>query len=557
MKKYFKSTIISLALLMGLSSCNDFLTHDPEDQLVIENYYTSATMIRANTAALYSAKEWLDFDQNFQWKFDMLSGDMFYTYDQEGQFYYGTFSSGNTYLREGWQGLYNVIAVANSIINDMPSAASANGVAQADINQGLAEARCVRGICYFLLSQYWGDVPIIENNSEMIASGNIQVPRNTRNSVYNFAERDLKYAASILPGTDSQPGRATKWTALGMLSKLYLTMASHKERNDRADLYQKAKDTAYEVIFNSGLPNPKTLDYSTLWDINSNNGPESLFAIQCMVYGYGYGNGRNCAWSRSSVIADQTWGAGKGPTISLQKLYEPGDKRAKWVFMANNYYYPNICKADGGYTYKIVDRDDAGTIIEDRNEMLAHIKKYVIGKSADVDGGVGPSQDAANNIYVLRLSDIYFVYAEAVLGLDASTSDATALQCINDVRERAGLLNGLRSITFTDILNERRREFAMESNNWFDVLRYYYRDPDAAVQYLNDMKRNLVYVQKDGVTVAQENSMDSYRIADGVDQGGLNTITLTKSSMIMPIPASVLTTSPQLANDPVEKEFKD
>lgn len=555
MKSNIAKTILGSAALLLLSACNDFLSVDPEDKLVTENYYTSADMIRANTAALYSHWEWKNYAMNFQWKYDMLAGDMYYTYSEEGQFYFGNFSNGNTYLREGWNGLYNVIGVANTIINDMPAPAASNGVPEADIIQGIAESRCIRGVCYFLLSQYWGDVPIISNGSEMVSSGNFQVPRNTRESVYKFAERDLEYAYENLPAADSEGGRATKWTALAYLAKLHLTMASHADRSDRAELYAKAAREADEVITLSGLPDIKTIDYSTLFDKEANNGPESLLAIQCMVYGYAYGNGRNCAFARTS-LADQAWGNGKGPTISLQKAYASNDLRAKWVYMATGFNYPNIEKSKGGYTYEIYNADRG----DEANEMLAHLKKYVLGHSADVDGGIGGAQDAPNNIYLLRLADVYFTYAEARMGASNSTSDQSAIDRVNAVRARAGLAGYQAPMSWEQLISERRREFAIEGNNWFDVLRWYYRDPQGALSYLNGMQRHQMYVRDGNVPESQWNQPESYRLASSKAEGGqydATDITLTLNSFVMPIPANVLTASPQLADAPVEYDFTE
>ena len=95
------------------------------------------------------------------------------------------------------------------------------------------------------------------------------------------------------------------------------------------------------------------IDFSTLFDVEANNGPESILAIQCGVLGYSYGNARNTAWSRSSVIADQTWGAGKGPTLSLQQMYDRNDKRRMWTYMTNGDVYPMLNRAGGGYTLPI------------------------------------------------------------------------------------------------------------------------------------------------------------------------------------------------------------
>ena len=247
-------------------------------------------------------------------------------------------------------------------------------------------------------------------------------------------------------------------------------MAAHTDYGyDREALYAKAAEDALYVIENTQALTD--IDFSTLFDVEANNGPESILAIQCAVQGYSYGNARNVAWSRSSVIADQTWGAGKGPTLSLQKMYDLNDKRRMWTYMTNGDYYPMLNRAGGGYTYNYVSRDDSGDVLEDKNEMLAHIKKYIIGKGADCNGNVGINQDAANNIYLMRLADVYLTYVEAKMGTASSTSDPTAMKYYNMVRQRAGVTEA-SSVTYVELLKERRREFAFESQTWFDTQRY-------------------------------------------------------------------------------------
>ena len=556
MKNIIKTTILSAAVLLGAASCDDFLTVDPEDSLVRDNYYTSADMVRANTRSLYGCYQWYNFTQNFQWKLDELVGDMYYTYDQEGQWFYGTYTNGNPYLNEGWKGLYNIVALANSIISDMPGSASKSGVSDAAIQQGLAEARCIRGIVYYLLAETWQNVPIITNNSEMIASGNIQSPRHTQKSVYEFIKSDLEFAASVLKESDAEEGRVTKWTALGMLAKLEVTMASHTDYGyDREALYTSAAAHAKQVM--EGIKTqPKELDYGTLFYPESNNGPESLFAIQCMVYGYGYGNPRTVAWSRTN-IADGSWGDGKGPTIGLQKLYDQQDKRRYHTFMQLNDYYPNLCVSDGGYTYKIVHYAADGTVDKERIPLNSHLRKYILGKSADCNNQVGPSQDAANNIYILRLSDVYMLYAEALMGTASSTTNEAAIKAVDNIRERAGLGTIGSPLTYENLLKERRREFAMESNNWFDIQRLAYREgKERALAYLNannGYNRNMVYQVKDGTpnSDAGMNNLDNYTMTLEND----NEIILPISCFELPVPAAALTNSPQLADAPVDYEF--
>jgi len=560
MKKIF---IIIMSVVL-FTSCEDFLTVTPQDSLVADNYYTSETALRANTASLYG-KAWWDFHSQLMWLGgDELAGDLYYTYDQEGHYYYNKVGAGNAYNNTGWTGLYRVVSFANSIINDMPASARKNGVSEDAINRAIAESKCMRATAYYFLTEYWGEVPIIENSTELITSSDptaIYVHKNLQSNLYRFMCEDLEFAIQYLPVTDEQAGRVTKWGAKGMLAKVYLTRAAYE---NSAAYYTQAKDLAYDVIENSGLN--LWSDYSTMFDVAANNSSESLIAIQCMTGEYGDGSSRNVNFSRSSRIADQTWGAGKGPTLSLQSLYAQGDARRKWVFMTSGDYYPNLNKANGGYTYQYSYRDPASidTQVESPNETLAHIKKYVIGKAADCDNQVGLNQDAGNNIYLLRLSDVYMVYAEACIGTGASTTDAKAIEYVNDIRTRAKLSGIASPLTFENLIQERRKEFAFEGINWMDIKRYFYRNPTAAYDYLNGMNRDQIYrldftTGYNNMSTADkyvfENDKANYRlswqtITDVNDYNSrVNNIVFNESSMYIPLPAAVTTKAPIL-NEP-------
>ena len=559
MKNIFKTSAVALVLGGSLVSCNDFLTVDPIDKPVLENYYTTPSALRSTTMTLYASKTWSNFHMNFQWKMDMINGDIYYTYSDEGQWYFGTYTAVNPYLNEGWKGLYNVILFAYSIINDIPPVCSGS-ITPADINRAVAEARAMRGYCHYMLAEVWHDVPVMANNTKTIMDGNFDLPRNTQESVYRFAMEDLDFAVANLPESDEDAYRLDSRKARALRAKLAVTMAAHTDYGyDREALYAKAAEDALYVIENTQALTD--IDFSTLFDVEANNGPESILAIQCAVQGYSYGNARNVAWSRSSVIADQTWGAGKGPTLSLQKMYDLNDKRRMWTYMTNGDYYPMLNRAGGGYTYNYVSRDDSGDVLEDKNEMLAHIKKYIIGKGADCNGNVGINQDAANNIYLMRLADVYLTYVEAKMGTASSTSDPTAMKYYNMVRQRAGVTEA-SSVTYVELLKERRREFAFESQTWFDTQRYRYREGDAAaLELLNNgygtgLNRAAMYIgdyeNNPTIDKTNENDLSVYKIVDNTADGGqYDNINLSVSSFVAPIPAAVTSTSPALLGAPV------
>lgn len=542
--RFKRGLILLSAGVMGIcfTACNHFLTNTPQDTLTASNYYTSDKAIVQNCYSLYAAKAWSNFQLSFMWMAgDELSGDLFYTYDQEGQFYYMSFGSNNTYLTQGWTGLYRIISFANNIINDMPAAAAEGGCSEEAIKQGIAQARCVRAIAYYFLTEYWGAVPIVEDNLGMM---NTPLYRNKQSDVYRFICEDLEYAAEILPEKQSVQGLVTRWTALGMLAKVYLTRASHLDDPDSDMYFAKAKDAAKQVIEQSGLSLWE--NYATLFDIEANNCEESLFAIQNMVGGYATGNARTAHWSRDTYVSDVAWGGGKGPTLSLQESYDTLDLRRPWVYMTLGDYYPNINKENGGYTYYFVVRDDNGNKVEQANEMLAHIKKYVLGKSADCNGGVGDQQDAGNNTYLLRLADVYLCYVEACMGSGESTTDALAVEVFNKVHhDRAGLPE-VAEISYTDLIKERRCEFAFEGINFFDIKRMSYRSANKAVSYLNRMERHRAYYDN-GSTLTNENTYEPYELNPSYEP-----IMVTASQLNLPVPGSEITASPTLADEPVE-----
>ena len=612
MTKIIYTVLVSISAIL-VTSCQDFLTIVPEDRVAAENYYVSEQAVRQNTASLYASRPWFDYHSGFMfYGGDMLAGDMYYTYDQEGHYYYNSVTSTNSHLYKGWYTLFRIVSFANSIIADMPDAARANGVDETVIQEALGEAWTMRAYAYYVLTEYWGEVPIIENSTKLITSDNpqdIYVRKNTQESLYRFIERDLKRAVKVLPEKDD-PDRATRWTAMGLLAKVQVTHAAYIMGSDQSvaeELYEEAKTNAKNAV-DGGIANGYGMwqDYSTMFDVGANNCCESLLAIQCCVGVYGDGNARNANFSRSSVIADQSWGGGKGPTISLQEAYSADDKRRKAVFMTGGDHYDNILSTQGGYTYYFVNRgcvpgsgeNPLETPAENSNEMLANIKKYVLGKPDDCNGCVGLNQDAGNNLYLLRFTDVMMVYIEACIGTGDETADGTAIDYMGQVLWRAGLENTYASITYMDLIKERRKEFAFESQNWFDVKRLWYRNHQEGLDYLAGMDRdrkyvfnwyhpnftyvggNPTYTLKDQYVWENDKSMyttvwesmnitaenpdgsgnsDYYKGAEWLEEQGhrIININFTDERMYLPIPEAEATNAPILREPAVEYDFTE
>jgi hypothetical protein len=558
--KNFLKYISCLALVLVSGSCKDsFLEIVPQDAITINGFFRNADEIRRVTGAVYGSA-WFDANDKFLWcAGDGMSGDLLQDYADEGQLFFLSFTENNSVILQGWRGLYRVIAGANSVINDMPPIAKTYSVSDEVINAGIAEGRFLRGTAYYFLAEFWGDVPVVENGSGVVNSGNLQLPKNTRASVYEFIQKDLEFAAANLPATDA-PGRVTKWSAMGMLAKLHLTMASELNDANSAANFAKAKEYAGNVITQSGLTlMPK---YEDLFKVENNNNPESLFAIQFAAGAYGVGNSHQAVLARNTMLTgiSEGWGGYKSLTVDfINNLNENSkngagipqpDLRRKSIYMQLGDHYPEIHKANGGYTYNIYKKypDDypdeafAGQT-ESAAPVLNNVKKYVLGNADDV--GVSISNQATPiNQYILRLADVYLIYVEATIGSGNQTSDPTALGFYNAIRTRAGL-STKTTVTYEELYNERRVEFGMEGINWFDVKRRFYREGHTIWSsfLINGELRNYKYqLINNGADDLEKNTMEAYELV-----APTTPVIPTVEKMFLPIPAQEVTANPLLA----------
>lgn len=553
--KYFLVTVLAISL----SACkDDFLEYVPQDQATVAGWYRNATEIRQSTASLYG-RPWFGYNDEFGWLAgDLMAGDMHHNWDQEGQFFYLSYNENNSYIGDGWQGLYDVISYANLIIDDMPSVASGNGVEASVIDAGLGEARFMRGTAYFLLAEYWGVAPIVEKPAEKVTNGNLRLPKNTTSSLYEFARRDLVFAAENLPKVDA-PGRVTSWAAKGMLAKLHVTMGQRSVGGgtigSAAD-FTIAAEYAADVINNSGLS--LFANYEDMFKIANEHNPEILFGIQFINGGYGFGNSRQARFARHSRITGdaQAWGGGKCMTVSFLNTIQANagtatDKRKRAIYMQSGDMYNYLATTEGGYKYEIVSRDDKDVQLESATPTLTSLKKYVVGNVAD-HGYVISNQDSPLDIYMLRLSDVYLLYAEALLGSGASLSSGPGYDAYLAVRARAGLAAPADgNMTYVDLFNERRIEFALEGLSWLDVKRRYYRNAEEALNYLNNQGRTNRYFRINTNDNLEKDPAGYELVAAGQTSanGNQNTdpiVVFTAAKMQLPIPGSEVVSNPLL-----------
>ncbi len=451
--------LLTTAFCLTVTSCKDkFFDHAPEDALTLDSYYQTADQVRASTSALYNSP-WFNFNNKAFWAITELSGGNARTYSGDVvNFANFSVTADNNELNNAWRSLFSVVAQSDAIINNLPAKVPAS-VDPAVVNNALGEAHFMRAMAYFYLVRLWGNVPIIENTLDYVYAPKINT--NPVTDVYAFIIKDLAFAEAnctkkIRVGSSSSNGHVSSGSASAMLAKVYL----YKQDYANARLYAEKVINSGEFKLYGTQVAGKT--YTDLFKTANNNNEESIVALQ-WVGGSAYGHGNSL--QASFAISSQITGTGDGysvigPTIDLQNEFakEPGDVRRKATIMLAGDVYPELNAAGGGFT---VPAD------VNAQNTKAGIKKYVVGTRAD-NGGLGAAQSAGNNTYLMRYSEVLLIEAEAVLAGAASTNSAAALTPFNMIRTRAGL-SPKTSITQADILRERRLEFAIEGDYWFDL----------------------------------------------------------------------------------------
>jgi len=526
--------ILLLSFVLSLGACSDsFLDRVPQGSYVDGTFYTSPEALKAATGPLYT-RAWFDYNKRPSVAIGSLRANDGYNPWMNPSFTLFTVTSLDGNLDDSWKGFYSVVTMANSTIDEIN--AKATGVTDVQKQQAIAECRLMRGIAYFYLLRVWGPVILIENNIETVK--NPILPRSREEDVFQFIINDLTYAASHLPDAWDK-GRATSWGAKGMLAKVYLARSGWKKggTRDQSDL-DKAIEYASDVCENSGLNLlPK---YEDLFKYKFNNNEESLIAMQWVPLGDWYVCNTllaDLAFSSEVTGGVNVWGGGLGATPDILKLYDKTDSlRRDATYFTQGAYYPYICIKDGGYTY-------TGT--------GAPIKKGVVGGPDDDNDGKVQSMNSPLNTYILRLADVYLTYAEASLGNNATLSGGPGLEYFNKVRDRAKV-ERKTSITFDDIIKERRIEFAMEYTNWYDMVSWYCYQPDKMLTYFNNQQRGWVPNK-----ITKDENRNFVFFYEDWNTGPANPVVITKDNIFFPYPENELIQNPLLKGDPQPYTFNE
>jgi len=523
--KNIKSLIIVALLGTSFTSCNDFLTLDPLNDIVLENFWTNKSDVESVLLGAYSALESSDCLLRMSVWGEMRSDNIVEgtnTGEDIQQICRENLLITNSYCK--YNKFYDVINRANTVLHFAPIVADKDpNFVYDDLVAQEAEAITLRCLCYWYLIRTFHDVPYVTEPSIDDEGGyrKFFVPQSSfeviLDSLIGDLERVVLDAPKLYPTDDANTGRITRATIYAMLADMYLWRGTDDDLDKciavceevhklKMTQYQKLKEkegkdctvalfNGYPLIQDAPDDYPGN-SYNEIF--GTGNSFESLFELP-------YSNDVKNSLVGTYYLSDQL---DRNRSVGQLKAFEDIGKdfsssTPNKVFeqQQDTRYYQNIrvrepSYAIAKYAYSSID------LIIDGNAV----------KSTGTSWGSLRGQNSSQpNWIVYRYTEVLLFEAEAYIlkamkispeGQDSLAQvailkeykdkafdliDAVNKRSIvadNDKLENPRTLKQLINYTAqtsaqdleTTLFKERRREFLFEGKRWYDLVRIARRD---------------------------------------------------------------------------------
>lgn len=372
-----------------------------------------------------------------------------------------------------WANCYEGIGRCNYFLANVDRVTS---IDEATRTRMKGEAYFLRALFYFLLENYWGDVPLILDPPDPSTQSNL--PRTSRQQIIEQILKDLDSATLVLPLKygSSDLGRVTKGAAMALKARVLLFEASplFNTNNDK-NKWKLAADAAKAVIdISSSAGYGLYPDYRSLFLPENENNKEVIFDVQFIYPQEGNSFDLICGQYNSNA-----------PLLDLVQSYEM--KNGLPISDPSSGYRPDspYLNRDPRLYATIVYPGEVWVSGSNKVTVTSSwfpITGYAMQKLSVYNSATKPPVKASDikdgqsyiNYIVIRYADVLLMYAEAqneFIGPDPSVYAA-----VNQIRARVGMPNvapGLTQDSMRQVIrHERRIEFAGEGLYYNDIRRW-------------------------------------------------------------------------------------
>lgn len=480
-----KKILYIICAVLGLSSCNDFLTTDANDFLNEKNIYKNEKSCFAGLTGIYDVlgSRYL-YGEHF-WDYldagnDLISYNRYLAIDYV-DIRLNNYNSNAIELRDAWANLYDGINRANDYIKRISASDASLCGGEARKAQFIGEAKALRALFYMNLVSFWGEVPLRLTPTHDLTTQKLK--KSPQIDIYNQIIIDLKDAEkSCMSAAElNAPGRISKTTVQALLARTYMWMSGYPVN---ANKWQEALQSALEVKASNlhKLYESKDSSYQSLF-INTCSNKYDLVSRENMFEAELYGNGldvtNEAGFLGAMIGIIQTDLESKnyayayafldGTRILFNK-YEKDDERRYWNF-ATYKLENNSSTHLNKKVYFTPEQFEALTDEANAKNYNANAAKW--RREYDL---VGSNKNQTSiNFPIMRYADVLLMIAESANELGGANNQVIALNALNEVRKRANasIITSMDQATLRSIIrDERARELCYEGNRRMDLRRW-------------------------------------------------------------------------------------
>ena len=522
-KKIFKIKKVGLLGLLGLIgltqiSCSDFLEIKPQNEIIMEQFWTEKADVEGIIAGCYSGLQSSNVVKRMMvWgEFRSENIGIGQNINNDGELekvLKENIDAKNAYTK--WEDFYSIINRCNTVLKYAPEVAAKDpAYTQSELSAHIAEVTALRSLCYFYLIRAFRDVPyssVAFTDDDM----KMDLPATKFDDVLDSLIVSLEGVKSMAvkryPITERlyQTGRITQDAIHAMLCELYLWKQDYDNCIRYADLVIDAKKAIAEE---------NRTENQRSGTISTNNTEERFNGFPLLSDNSGtnyYGE------AYSMLFGSDSYSRQYDQEIIFQLVFDDDPRGNSMIANgAVNDFYGNVDNkiglvAPSDFLLDDIEKSNSRNIFADKNKKVdarmyencnsnqKSINKFVT-RTVDIDatttsnvkvtyGSAYTGGQNSSNWIIYRLTDIMLMKAEALTmklreGVDQATLDYNeplldqAFSLINAVNKRSvcettltdTLVRGdyqTKNLMTTLVYQERQRELMFEGKRWFDLVR--------------------------------------------------------------------------------------
>ena len=545
MKTTYK-LISVISIIFGMTSCSDFLEEQVPQATLTQDEVKNPEYVDNVLISAYAGLVTIeDMNASFSlWNYDTRSDDAYVGGSDfsDGEPFHRLEKSTGVMTTDWpfssiWNKFYNYLSRVSLSLDILASADQESPIIQVRT----AEMKFLRAYGHFQLKRLFKKIPFVNKTNMQEADYNaLSNTEYTNDEGWQQIINDLQDAYAVLPAVQSEKGRPTKAACAAFLAKVYLYKAYHQDDANTNQVTSVSAEDLQKVVEYTAASLYNGYDLEP--DLHNNfrpeeqyeNGKESIWAIQYSrndgtVYG-------NLNFSNRLIVPCIPKVHDSGcdfykPSINLVNAYRTNSNGLPMASNATMDDYkvgsaqtvdPRLFVTVGvpgtPYMYNtnfMMSESNAWSRSGGTFGYFVSLKQNVDPALTDIYLYLCDSQWASSmNRIVFRYADVLLMRAEALAQLGQT---AEAITLVNQVRKRAadmanasivsnypnkygvhyavGMYNGSYSKeeAMEIVKTERRLELAMESERFFDLVRW----GDAATvlnRYYSEESQKMIFL---------------------------------------------------------------